>query len=188
LKRGVIKIRPVFSHRGDASAGAHVAHLAVSMTGRSRTPTRDRTEERGFSLIETVVAAGIVAGAFTALAQVFALSIAHSVAARDASAAMVLAAQKMEQLRGLIPGVDLNEGGTLASSVDGFSDYLDQAGDSLGVPGSVPSGTVYVRRWSVAAFPSKPDLLVIRVLVTKPAPEAVVNAATLVTLRSRRAP
>ena len=158
------------------------------MKGPFRTPTPDRAAERGFSLIETVVAAGIVAGAFTALAQVFALSIAHNVAARDASAAMVLAAQKMEQLRGLIPGVDLNEGGTLASSVDGFADYLDQAGKRLGVGGSVPPGTVYVRRWSVAALPSKPDLLVMQVRVAKPEAEAVVDAATLVTLRSRRAP
>jgi type II secretory pathway pseudopilin PulG len=157
------------------------------MKGRSLTPVRDQHEERGFSLIETVVAAGIVAGAFAALAQVFALSIAHNVAARNASASMVLAAQKMEQLRGLIPDVDLNEGGTLAGSVAGFADYLDQAGDVLGAGGSVPSGTVYVRRWSVAAMPSKPDLLVIQVLVTKPAPEAVVDAARLVTLRSRRA-
>jgi type II secretory pathway pseudopilin PulG len=177
-----------FSDRGDASVGAQVAHLAVSMKRRSRTPARDQDEEGGFSLIETVVAAGIVAGAFAGLAHVFALSIAHNVAARDGSAAMVLAAQKMEQVRGLIPGVDLNEGGTLASSVDGFVDYLDQAGNVLDAGASVPPGTVYVRRWSVAAMSSKPDLLVIQVLVTKPAPEAVVDAATLITLRSRRAP
>ena len=110
------------------------------MKRRSRTPARDQDEERGFSLIETVVAAGIVAGAFAALAQVFALSIAHNVAARDGSAAMVLAAQKMEQLRGLIPGVDLNEGGTLASSVDGFADYLDQAGNTLDAGGQRAAG------------------------------------------------
>jgi type II secretory pathway pseudopilin PulG len=177
-----------FSDRGDASVGAQVAHLAVSMKRRSRTPARDQDEEGGFSLIETVVAAGIVAGAFAGLAHVFALSIAHNVAARDGSAAMVLAAQKMEQVRGLIPGVDLNEGGTLASSVDGFADYLDQSGNVLAAGASVPPGTVYVRRWSVAAMPSKPDLLVIQVLVTKLAPEAVVDAATVITLRSRRAP
>ena len=101
---------------------------------------------------------------------------------------MVLAAQKMEQLRGLIPGVDLNEGGTLDTSVAGFADYLDLAGNILGAGGGVPPGTVYVRRWSVAAMPSKPDLLVIQALVTTPAPEAAVDAASLVTLRSRRAP
>jgi type II secretory pathway pseudopilin PulG len=153
----------------------------------TRKPARHKDEERGFSLIETVVAAGIVAGAFAALAQVFALSIAHNVAARNGSTAMLLAAQKMEQLRGLIPGIDLNEGGTLGSSVAGFADYLDQAGNILGVDGSVPPGTVYVRRWSVAAMSAKPDLLVIQVMVTKPVPEPVVDAASLVTLRSRRA-
>jgi type II secretory pathway pseudopilin PulG len=144
--------------------------------------------QRGFSLIETVVAAGIVAGAVAALAQMFALSIALNVAARNGSAAMMLAAQKMEQLRGLIPGVDLNEGGTLDSSGAGFADYLDNAGNLLGADGSAPPGTVYVRRWSVAGMLSKPDLLVIRVRVTKPGPEPMPDAASLITLRSRTAP
>ena len=108
------------------------------MKQRSRTPARGPDEQRGFSLIETTVAAGIVAGAFAALAQMFALSVVHNNAARDGSAAMVLAGQKMEQLRGLVRGVDLNEGGTLVSSVAGFSDYLDQAGNVLGAGGSMP--------------------------------------------------
>jgi type II secretory pathway pseudopilin PulG len=188
LKRGVLEIRPISAIAARHRLERKLQILRFSMNGRSRTPARDQDEERGFSLIETVVAAGIVAGAFAALAQVFALSIAHNVAARDGSAAMVLAAQKMEQLRGLIPGVDLNEGGTLAGSVDGFADYLDQAGNTLDPGGRVPPGTVYVRRWSVAGVPSKPDLLVIQVLVTRPAPEGVADAATLITLRSRRAP
>ena len=158
------------------------------MTQPSRTPARGPGEQRGFSLIETIVAAGLVAGAFAALAQMFALSVAHNNAARDGSVAMVFAGQKMEQLRGLIPGVDLNEGGTLVSSVAGFADYLDQAGSVLGAGGRMPPGTVYLRRWSVAAMPSKPDVLILQVLVTKPTPTAAVDAARLITLRSRKVP
>jgi type II secretory pathway pseudopilin PulG len=144
--------------------------------------------ERGFSLIETVVAAGIVAGAFAALAQMFALSIAHNNSARNGSAAMVLAGQKVEQLRGLTWGVDLYEGGALGSSLAGFADYVDQAGNILGAGGTMPPGTVYLRRWSVAAMPSKPGLLVLQVMVTKPMAASAVDAARLITLRSRNAP
>ena len=43
----------------------------------------------------------MVAGAFAALAQVLAMSIANNVSARSGSAAAVLAVQKMEQLRAL---------------------------------------------------------------------------------------
>jgi type II secretory pathway pseudopilin PulG len=144
--------------------------------------------ERGFSLIETVVAAGIVAGAFAAVAQMFALSIAHNNSARAGSAATVLAGQKMEQLRGLTWGVDLYEGGALGSSLVGFADYADQAGNILGAGGNMPPGTVYIRRWLVAAMPSKPDVLVLQVMVTKPSATSAVDAARLVTLRPRTAP
>jgi type II secretory pathway pseudopilin PulG len=188
LRCAVIEITARFTNRGDAPAGAQVALHPNMMKQRSRTPARGPDEQRGFSLIETTVAAGIVAGAFAALAQMFALSVAHNNAARDGSAAMVLAGQKMEQLRGLVRGVDLNEGGTLVSSMAGFADYLDQAGNVLGAGGSMPPGTVYVRRWSVTAMPSKPDVLVLQVLVTTPTPTAVVDAARLITLRSRKAP
>jgi type II secretory pathway pseudopilin PulG len=144
--------------------------------------------ERGFSLIETVVAAGIVAGAFAALAQLFALSIAHNNSARNGSAATVLAGQKMEQLRGLTWGVDLYEGGALGSSLAGFADSVDEAGNILGTGGNMPPGTVYIRRWSVGAMPTKPDVLVLQVMVTKPSAASAVDGAHLVTLRSRNAP
>jgi type II secretory pathway pseudopilin PulG len=162
-------------------------HQSISM--KKRSPARQAPhKERGFSLIETIVAAGIVAGAFAALAQMFALSIARNNAARDGSAAMVLAGQKMEQLRGLVWGIDLHEGGDLGSSAPGFADYVDQAGNLLGAEGSIPRGTVYVRRWSVIAMASRPDVLVLQVLVSRPPPASAADAARLITLRSRNAP
>lgn len=130
----------------------------------------------------------MVAGAFAALAQMFALSIAHNNSARSGSAAMVLAAQKVEQLRASTWGVDLHEGGILDSSADGFADYLDEAGDVVGAGASTPSGTVYVRRWSIAALPSKPDVLVLQVRVTWAPPASAADAARLITLRPRDAP
>jgi type II secretory pathway pseudopilin PulG len=145
-------------------------------------------KERGFSLIETIVAAGIVAGAFAALAQMFALSSAKNTAARNGSSAMVLAGQKMEQLRGLVWGIDLDEGGDLGASAPGFADYADQAGNLLSSGGGIPAGTVYVRRWSVTAMPSKSDVLILQVLVTRFPPASAADAARLITLRSRNVP
>ena len=127
--------------------------------------------EHGFSLLEVVMAAGLVAGAFAALAQVLAMSLASNMSARSGSTATVLAVQKMEQLRALpwgprAPGVD----------------YFDLAGNVLGESGAGPPGTVYVRRWSVDGSGDE-DEVVLRVRVT-----GGHNGARLVTTRRRQAP
>ena len=135
------------------------------------TKTKSFKNERGFSLLEVVVAAGMVAGAFAALAQMFAMSIAGNVSARSGSAATVLAAQKMEQLQGL-------PWGARAPGVD----YLDLAGNVLGEGGASPPGTVYIRRWSVD-LSREEDEIVLRVRVT-----GGNNGSRLVTIRTRQAP
>jgi type II secretory pathway pseudopilin PulG len=126
--------------------------------------------ERGFSLLEVVVAAGIVTGAFAALAQLLAMSIANNVSARGASAATVLAVQKMEQLRAL-PWDALTSGDDV--------DYLDPGGGLLGEGGARPPGAVYVRRWSVQPVGGA-EGLALQVRVNE--------AARLVTIRTKRAP
>ena len=73
--------------------------------------------DRGFSLLETVVATGLLAGALAALGQMFAISVANNRTARSGSYATVLAGQKMEQLRGLTWGFDTS--GTPDSRPDG---------------------------------------------------------------------
>jgi prepilin-type N-terminal cleavage/methylation domain-containing protein len=70
-----------------------------------RSPYRSQS---GFSLIETVVAAAIMATALVALAQLFAIAINTNRVARAGSFAAVMAHQKMEQLRALIWSVDVN--------------------------------------------------------------------------------
>ena len=133
--------------------------------------TKSFESERGFSLIEVMIAAGMVAGAFAALAQVFAMSIASNVSARSGSAATVLAAQKMEQLRAL-------PWGARAPGVD----YLDPAGTVLGEGGASPPGAVYARRWSVE-LAGEGNEIVLKVRVT-----GGNNASGLVTIRTRQAP
>ena len=134
--------------------------------------------ERGFSLLEAVIAAGMVAGAFAALAQLLAMSIASNTSARSSSAATVLAGQKMEQLRAL-PWGALTPGGTLGGDVD----YLDLAGNVLAERGARPPGTVYERRWSVQPAAGGGGGLALQVRVT-----CGNNDAWLATIRKRRAP
>jgi type II secretory pathway pseudopilin PulG len=153
-----------------------------------------RHGEGGFSLLEMMVATGLLAGAVAALGQLFAISVANSVSSRSGSYATVLAAQKMEQLRGLAWGFDVTGApmsdltsdtaasvetsaggtglntsppGTLTSNTAGYVDYIDQFGRILGGGDTIPPRTVYTRRWSVEPLPSSHDSLVIQVLVTK---------------------
>jgi type II secretory pathway pseudopilin PulG len=159
--------------------------------------------DRGFSLLETVVATGLMAGALAALGQMFAISVANNKAARSSSYATVLAGQKMEQLRGLTWGFDTlgrpiadlttdtaaaletpaggtglspSPGGTLTSNTAGYVDYLDQFGHILGGGETMPARAVYTRRWSVAPLPANPHTLVLQVLVTKRSNRAFAGA------------
>lgn len=159
---------------------------------------------RGFSLLETVIATGLIAGAITALAQMFAISVANNISARSGSYATVLAGQKMEQLRGLtwgfdtigLPAADLttdttapidvpgggtglspSPGGTLTANTAGYVDYVDQFGHILGGGETMPARAVYTRRWSIASLPGHPDTLVLQVLVTRHANRGSTDAA-----------
>ena len=130
--------------------------------------------EEGFSLLEAVVAAGLVAGACAALAQLLAMSIANNVSARSASVAAVLAAQKMEQLR---------EGPWEVAG--GGIDYVAETGDVLGRDATMPPAAAYVRRWTSDPLPASGDVLVVHVTVATTQGRDV---ARLVTLRARKTP
>ena len=145
-------------------------HQAVSM----------RRAERGFSLIETLVATTIVIVGLSGLAQLFVVSSAANLGAKSASVATMLAQDKMEEL---IEQVEL------AGSGFDDSDYIDGHGRLLGTGGPSPPGTVYVRHWSIeplsegAAGPWVWQVSVARVGVP-----AGNEAARLVGVRTRRAP
>src|SRR5436190_20085380 len=69
-------------------------------------PPSDK-DEGGFSLIETMVAAGLLAASLVALAQLSALAVRSNLESRSATYATVLAQQKLEQLQALTFGYDL---------------------------------------------------------------------------------
>lgn len=151
------------------------------------------SNESGFSLAETLVATALLATAIASSAQLFALATRSNLAAQRTSFTTTLAGEKMEQLRGLAWGydeiglpindyesntaVDPAEGGggtglsqspdnALSANVDGYVDYLNRYGDSLGGGADVPEGTVYVRRWSIEPLPTNPNnTLILQVLV-----------------------
>jgi prepilin-type N-terminal cleavage/methylation domain-containing protein len=105
--------------------------------------------QRGFSLIETVVATSLLAGALVALAQFMGISLRSGAAARAHTATTLMAEQKMEQIRAM-PWAAV-------AAIPAQVEYLDAQGAEPCPGASMPCGdAAYVRRWRVtrAAFSS----------------------------------
>src|SRR5687768_2776638 len=163
-----------------------------------------RYREDGTSLIEVMVATGILVVALVSLAQLLTTAIRDNLTARNATYATILAGQKIEELRALAwsadgegfalsdPALSRSPSGTLTTNTAGFVDYLDQFGHLLGDGTDPPEGAVYTRRWAIEPSPDNPaDTLVIQVVVTRTALRSNVgrqpDEARLVTAKTRRA-
>ena len=157
--------------------------------------SRFSSAEGGFSLIEVIVASGILATALVALGQLFAIATTSNVSSKSTTFATVLAEQKLEELRALSWGFDTSglpvtdtttntasatdetTGGTgltpspdsaLQENTDGYVDYIDQFGNKLGGGTTPPAGTIYTRRWTIEPLPTNPNnTIIIQVLVTR---------------------
>ena len=113
---------------------------------------------RGFSLLETLIATGLIVTAVAGLTQLFALSVRFTRDAGQFGVALVAAQDKLESLRSLPFSYDedgaplthaalrASPAGALAGDVDGHVDWLDEGGRVLGEPG----GAAFVRRWRVS--------------------------------------
>ena len=182
-----------------------------------------RKSEAGFSIVEVLVATGLLASALVALAQLFAIATTANAAARNSTITMMLAEQKIEQLRALqytfdraaLPVQDIQTdlavyppaatGGkglsphtenTLQANTDGYVDYLDHYGRTLGGGTVVPDNTAYIRRWSVEPLPTNPNnVIILQVLVTRERDRGTgdagsvsrgANEARLMTIKSRK--
>ncbi len=143
-------------------------------------------DEGGFSLVEVLIAACLLATVVASLPHLFVAAARANRDAGDVTWATVLAAQKLEDLRTEILPAPLSD-----QSVD----YLDSAGRSLEDLGS--REPAYTRRWWIEPLPSAPDsTIVITVTVSRyrradedtsgPAAQPR-EAARLVTLRTRLA-
>jgi prepilin-type N-terminal cleavage/methylation domain-containing protein len=151
--------------------------------------------QRGFSLIEVIISMGLLTTVSLGVAQLFAVSTKANRTARNQTSAVSLAEQKIEQIRSLSWGFDLNGLGlpvtdtttdlsvyphgnsgsglnpspsdSLLVSRDGFVDYLDTNGVWVGTGATPPGNAAYIRRWSILPLPTNPNnTLVIQVLVT----------------------
>jgi type II secretory pathway pseudopilin PulG len=182
-----------------------------------------RKSEAGFSIVEVLVATGILASALVALAQLFAIAQASNGAARSSTLTMILAEQKLEQLRALqytfdrigLPvqdtttdlavyppaanggkGLSPHTDNTLQANTDGYVDYLDHYGRTLGGGTVVPENTAFIRRWSVEPLPTNPNnVVILQVLVTRQRDRGTGDAgsvsrgaqeARLMTIKSRK--
>jgi hypothetical protein len=136
--------------------------------------------QRGFSLVEAVIAVSLVIVALVSLAQLVATGVRNGLMARTRTAATILGERKMEELRALPWGV--------LSVAAGAVDYLDGDSGAPLCPGAAApcDGTIYIRKWSAAPSGFNGGTLVIQVEVSS-IPEKRV-AAKLVTARARKTP
>ncbi len=145
------------------------------------------TAASGFSLVEVLIAIGLLATAVASLAHLFTLATRANLDAGDTTWATVLAAQKIEELRaGPFP----------ERPVDLSVEYLDPSGAALDATASA-GRRAYTRRWWIAPLPSASDTVAVTVVVSRyrrgdgSLPDSggrLGSAARVVTLRTRRAP
>ena len=156
----------------------------------------------GFTLIEVVIALGLMVTVSIGVAHLFAMAVRSGAAAREQTASTILAAAKLEQLRSLtwsydatsttpvprsdstanlsldIPddsgtGLMPSPSDTLSTNTPPFVDYLDEQGRWVGNGSNPPREAMFVRRWAVQPLPESPArTLILSVRVTTLAAEA----------------
>ena len=155
----------------------------------------DLSSSKGFSLVEVLVAMGILTVVSLGVAQLFAVATRANQVAKGQTSTTALAEQKLEQLRGLTWGFDTDGEGlpvsdtttnlstdpatnngsglnpsptdSLKTSQSGFVDYLDGHGQYVGTGTEIPQQAVYIRRWAIQPLPTNPNnTLIFQVLVS----------------------
>jgi len=151
---------------------------------------------RGFTLIEVLIATTLLVSMAIGVGHLVTIGVRAGWAARVQTAATVLAASKIEQLRSLPwtyepipdvvvprsdysanvsldpptdggPGLAPSPPGTLAANVPPYVDYLDGEGRWVGNGPAPPPAATFIRRWAVAPLPQDPArTVVLSVLVT----------------------
>jgi prepilin-type N-terminal cleavage/methylation domain-containing protein len=155
----------------------------------------DSTDDRGFTLVEVLIAMILLAILSLGVAALFGVAVKATYAARHQTSTTTLAEQKMEQLRALTWGYDdsgqnlpvsdtttnlsvqppsgtgagLNPSpaNALDQNTTGYVDFLDEHGQWVGTGAAPPPNAIYIRRWSVRPLPTNPNnTLLLQVLVT----------------------
>lgn len=129
---------------------------------------------RGFTLLETLIATGLIVTAVAGLAQLFALSVRFTRDAGQFGVALVAAQDKLESLRSLgfgydeaggamtAPNLQVSPAHSLAADIEHYVDWLDERGTVVGGA----AGAAYVRRWRVTGIAAdEPEAIAIDVCV-----------------------
>jgi type II secretory pathway pseudopilin PulG len=127
----------------------------------------------GFSLLEALIAATLLAGAIAGLAQLVTRAAEQAGRAARVTVATTLAQSKLEQLRAAafqfdVNGARLDDVALALSAGDALRRDAPPHVEALGRFGEVlPQETTptYVRRWSVATAPNDPDTVIVAVCV-----------------------
>ena len=128
--------------------------------------------DRGFALLEVIVAAALLAVLAAGMARIVAAAVREGHSSRLRAIATVAAANKLEELRSLFP----------ADAASG-ADYLDAAGAAVGASGGASPSPVYTRKWMVQPLDGDPEVVALRVEVFMPGGAL---AARLITVRVAR--
>jgi prepilin-type N-terminal cleavage/methylation domain-containing protein len=118
-----------------------------------------RHVERGFSLIEAVVAATIIAVALGALGRVTLAAARANSAGRSVTVAVLAARQKMEGLRALSvdhPSLAASPPEALLTNTTGYHDLLDADGRP-----AAPANAAFDRRWLIEPLDDSPGRAVL---------------------------
>jgi type II secretory pathway pseudopilin PulG len=150
---------------------------------------------RGFSLVEVVISIGLLMSVSLGVAQLFAISTQANRVARAQTSTTAMAEQKMEQIRSLTwgfdvdgqglpvtdtttnlakyphgsdgPGLNPSPASTLDENTEFYVDYLDSTGAWVGTGTNAPAAAGFVRRWRIMPLPTNPNnTIVIQVLVS----------------------
>lgn len=155
----------------------------------------------GFTLIETLVATGVLVTALIGIAQLLALSVRSTRDAGTQGGALLAAQDKVEALRSLPfaygplgapvtdPGLASSGGLSLATDTEGYVDYLDVQGAAVDVNDEA-HGAVFTRRWRVLPLDRfVPEALALEVCVFFWPAEGLVPSqaeACVATVRARQ--
>jgi len=139
--------------------------------------TLHRSSQDGFTLLETVVATGVLVTALVGLAQLLALTARSTREAGDQTAVLTAAQDQIEALRSrdfgygplgeaiTDPGLDPTGGGSLGSDTPGFVDHLNASGEVVDVDRD-GHGAVWTRRWRLTPVDTfAPEALIVEVCV-----------------------
>jgi hypothetical protein len=113
-----------------------------------------RVRDRGFALLEALIAAALLITLAACVSRIVAAVVREGHASRLRAGATVAAADKAEELRSL----------DRADLMSGF-DYLDAAGASVGSETPAPGSAVYIRRWTIQPLDGDTEVFTLRVEV-----------------------